>query len=118
MMSFGILGYKRYIITFFLQFLKIKTFEFYSYHEMGVYDLPAEISFVTRAKRDQIIFVGHSMGNTMFYVMAIEKPEVAEKVIAALCLSPVAFVNDMKSPIKLFAPFSQEFEVCLKRINK
>lgn len=78
---------------------------------MGVYDLPAEIFHVTRVSGQKVIYVGHSMGSTMFYVMAIEKPEVASEIKAAFCLSPVAFVNDIKSPMKMFAPLSYEFEV-------
>ena len=51
------------------------------------------------------------MGTTGFMVMANKHPELQEKIILASLLAPVAFVGDMKSPIKLIAPFADSLEV-------
>jgi lysosomal acid lipase/cholesteryl ester hydrolase len=54
------------------------------------------------------------MGTTGFMVMANKHPELQEKIILASLLAPVAFVGDMKSPIRLIAPFADSLEVFLK----
>ena len=54
---------------------------------------------------------GHSMGTTGFMVFANKHPELQEKIILANLLAPVAFVGDMKSPIRLIAPFADSLEV-------
>ena len=45
-------------------------------------------------------------------VMANKRPELQEKIILANLLAPVAFVEHMKSPIRLIAPFADSIEVC------
>ena len=54
---------------------------------------------------------GHSMGTTGFMVMANKHPELQEKIILANFLAPVAYMGDMKSPIRLIAPFVDSLEV-------
>jgi len=40
-----------------------------SWHEMGVYDIPAVLNFVlTHTGQPDLYYVGHSMGTTMFFV--------------------------------------------------
>lgn len=79
---------------------------------MGIYDLPAMISYITNVKK-QILhtYVGHSMGTTAFYVMAIENPQITRTVQAMISLAPVAFIEHLKSPIRFLAPFANEYEV-------
>ena len=44
-------------------------------------------------------------------VMANKRPELQEKIILANLLAPVAYVDHMKSPIRLIAPYSESIEV-------
>ena len=46
-----------------------------------------------------------------FMVMANKRPDLQEKVILANLLAPVAYVDHMKSPIRLIAPFADSIEV-------
>lgn len=78
---------------------------------MGNYDLPAEISYIARMKKGNITYIGHSMGTTMFYAMAIDRPETASKIDRMFSLAPIAFMNHLKSPVRLLAPFLHEIEV-------
>lgn len=78
---------------------------------MAIYDLPAELEHVSKIKQDKMIYIGHSMGTTMFFAMAIDKPKVAENIKAMFALAPVAFLNHIKSPVRLFVPFLKELEV-------
>ncbi|XP_044749500.1 lipase 3-like [Coccinella septempunctata] len=82
----------------------------FSWHEMGVYDLPAVIQFIstTTGKGGQILYVGHSMGTTMFYVFSSLKPEIAKLVKFMVSLAPVAYMKYVRSPIRYLTPFVNE----------
>jgi lysosomal acid lipase/cholesteryl ester hydrolase len=70
-----------------------------SWHEMGVYDLPAEIDYIlTYTTQKNLRYVGHSMGTTMFYVLMSKKPEYNAKISHMVALAPVAFLRNTKSP--------------------
>ena len=53
------------------------------------------------------------MGTTAFLAMAATNPDMREKIIMANLLSPVAFMEHMKSPVRLFAPYAEDIEVDL-----
>ncbi|XP_075229761.1 uncharacterized protein LOC142329238 [Lycorma delicatula] len=66
----------------------------FSFHESGIYDLPAFINKIQdRTKASQIIYIGHSMGTTVFLVMASQRPEYAKKIKLAVLLAPVCFIT-------------------------
>ncbi|XP_065217917.1 lipase 3-like [Planococcus citri] len=72
----------------------------FSWHEMGVYDLPASIDYILAAtKQKDLIYVGHSMGTTMFYVMASVRPQYNSKIRLMISLSPVAYMGHIKSSV-------------------
>ncbi|XP_066998920.2 lipase 3 [Anabrus simplex] len=71
----------------------------FSWHEMGVYDLPAVIDYILeRTGEEKLFYIGHSMGTTMFYVMASEKPEYNNKIRAMFSLAPVAYMSHAGTP--------------------
>lgn len=75
----------------------------YSWHEMGVYDLPAVVDYVLNATGQQKLdYIGHSMGTTMFYVLLSERPQYNSKIWAMFSLAPVAFLSHMTSPLRSF----------------
>nr|CAD7402545.1 unnamed protein product [Timema cristinae] len=85
----------------------------FSWDEMGLYDLPAalELSLEVTGQK-QLYYIGHSMGTTMFFVLASSRPKyTATKVKAMFALAPVAFLEHAKSPIRILAPFSHDIEV-------
>ncbi|XP_012528143.1 lipase 3 isoform X2 [Monomorium pharaonis] len=76
----------------------------FSYHELGIYDLPAMIDYVLHMTRhEKIYYVGHSEGTTQFWVMASEKPEYNSKIILMIGLAPAAFSGNIRGPIKKLA---------------
>ncbi|KYM76202.1 Lysosomal acid lipase/cholesteryl ester hydrolase [Atta colombica] len=84
----------------------------FSFHEMGIYDLPAMISYITNITSHPLhTYIGHSMGTTSFYIMAVEHPEIARMVQMMISLAPAVFVNHMKSPIRYFSRFVQKLEI-------
>ncbi|XP_072762482.1 lipase 3-like [Anoplolepis gracilipes] len=73
----------------------------FSFNEMGIYDLPAMITFITNMRSQPLhTYIGHSMGTTSFYIMASECPEIARRVKMMISLGPGAYINNMKSPLK------------------
>ncbi|KAL0127530.1 hypothetical protein PUN28_003064 [Cardiocondyla obscurior] len=84
----------------------------FSYHEMGVYDLPAMISYITNKTSQQLYtYIGHSMGTTASYIMATERPEIARMVRMIISLAPAAFLEHMKSPLRYFANIANEYQI-------
>ncbi|KAL0110379.1 hypothetical protein PUN28_013789 [Cardiocondyla obscurior] len=75
----------------------------FSWHEIGVYDLPAMIDYVLKTTgREKLFYLGHSQGTTAFFVMASERPEYQDKIQAMVAMAPVAFCSRMNNPILQF----------------
>lgn len=91
-----------------------KTFWSFSFHEMGIYDLPAIIDYVLlQTKVSKLHFIGHSQGTAAFFVMASEKPEYNEKIEIMHALAPIAFLKHVVSPpLRALAPFVFSAKVC------
>ncbi|RZB40755.1 Abhydro lipase domain containing protein, partial [Asbolus verrucosus] len=71
----------------------------FSWHEIGLYDVPAMVDYIiTTTGQNKIFHVGHSQGTTAFYVMCSMKPEYNKKIRAHFSMAPVAFVSHMISP--------------------
>lgn len=84
-----------------------KQFWNFTWHEIGVYDLPTSISYVLeKTNSNYLYYGGHSQGTTAMYVLLTMKPEYNDKIKAFFSLAPIAFMNHLKSPLfRLLAPF-------------
>lgn len=51
------------------------------------------------------------MGTTMAFALCAMRPEYNVKFKAIFALAPIAFMTNVKSPIRLLAPFSKDIEV-------
>lgn len=72
----------------------------FSWHEIGVIDLPTKIDYIlkqTGAK--SLYYSGHSQGTTVFYVMTSMKPEYNKKIKVHVSLAPIGFMNHLTSPL-------------------
>ncbi|XP_045106990.1 lipase 3-like [Portunus trituberculatus] len=88
-----------------------KAFWQFSWHEMGVYDLPAVIDHVLNVTGEtRLKYLGFSMGTTVFWVMLSERPEYAKKVSVMAALGPVAYTQHVRGPLKVMAPFVSMIE--------
>ncbi|XP_043524712.1 lipase 3-like, partial [Frieseomelitta varia] len=59
-------------------------FWMFSWHEIGTYDIPAMIDHITeKTEQKKIFMISHSQGSTAFFVMASERPEYQEKIVAS-----------------------------------
>lgn len=88
---------------------------------MGVYDLPASIDYIlARTRQRDLFYIGHSMGTTMFYVMASVRPEYNAKIRLMISLSPVAYMGHIKSTVfrVLYGPLGVSIPVKSSDINR
>lgn len=77
-----------------------------------MYDLPASIDYVlTKTNTSQLHYIGYSMGTTVFYIFASGRPEYQNKIRSQISLAPVAYLTNMKSPIRFIAPFGKIINV-------
>lgn len=85
----------------------------YSFHEMGIYDLPATIDYILEhTNHTQLYYVGHSMGSCMFFVMCALRPEYNSKIRAQISLAPVGYVHHMTSMLIGLVPYASQIQVC------
>lgn len=79
----------------------------YSWHQIGLYDLPAMIDYtLATAGQAKTFYIGHSQGTTAFFVMCSMKPEYNSKIRAMFSLAPIAYMNHMTSPfLQIIARF-------------
>ncbi|KAF6202295.1 hypothetical protein GE061_004693 [Apolygus lucorum] len=62
----------------------------FTFHETGIYDLPAFIDFILRKTgHKKIGYAGLSLGTTFCFVLLSEKPEYNEKIYLAILFVPV-----------------------------
>ncbi|KAF2901738.1 hypothetical protein ILUMI_04466 [Ignelater luminosus] len=68
----------------------------YSFHEIGVYDIAAQVDYVNRFRNQKIIYIGFSLGTTTATIYSSTYPEIAEnKVKIFIKLAPFIFTNGM-----------------------
>ena len=85
---------------------------------MAKYDLPTMLNkALDTTGQTQLFYIGHSMGTTTVMAMSDIHPEMKEKIILANLLAPVAYVEHMRSPIALIAPFANILEVMLENMQ-
>ncbi|XP_044748342.1 lipase 3-like [Coccinella septempunctata] len=73
---------------------KAKFWDF-SWHESGIYDLPATIDLILNTTgQSKLYYFGHSRGTTAFFVMASELPEYNQKIRLMTSLAPVTFMEN------------------------
>ncbi|XP_031838473.1 lipase 3 [Nomia melanderi] len=91
----------------------------FSWHESGIYDLPAMIKHVAQYKQQNLrAYIGFSMGTTCFYVMATERPEVTKYLQSVYNLAPVVYMKHVESPLKYFAPIATNFKTIFSLLGE
>ncbi|CAL8134258.1 unnamed protein product [Orchesella dallaii] len=79
----------------------------FSFHEMGIYDVPAVTNkILSETNSRKIFYIGHSMGTTQYFIALSELPEMNDKIAAGFLLAPTAYMGHVKreSPLRLLAP--------------
>ncbi|XP_018058127.1 PREDICTED: lipase 1-like [Atta colombica] len=78
----------------------------FSFHELGIYDVPAMILYITKiTSRPLHAYIGHSLGSTASYIMAAERPEITRMVRIIISLAPAVILKRVTTPLRLFCTF-------------
>lgn len=80
---------------------------------MGKYDVPAILNFIlSKTGHDKLIYIGHSMGCSMFFVAMSTYPELGSKIELMIALAPAVSLGHSASPVmRTLAPFVKQVEV-------
>ncbi|KAK1306174.1 Triacylglycerol lipase 2 [Acorus calamus] len=70
----------------------------WSWDELMAYDLPATLAYVHDQTAQKIHYVGHSLG-TLIALASFSKLQLLDIVRSAALLSPIAYLEDVSSPI-------------------
>uniref|UniRef100_A0A1B6GJH8 Lipase n=1 Tax=Cuerna arida TaxID=1464854 RepID=A0A1B6GJH8_9HEMI len=92
----------------------------FSFHEAGMYDLPAFINTILNyTGSEQIHYVGHSMGTSVYYVMCSLRPEYNHLVRTAVHLAPVVYGlrKTLTSSLQLMLQNAEDIAGVLKKQN-
>ncbi|XP_059621164.1 lipase 3-like [Phlebotomus argentipes] len=91
----------------------------FSWHEIGVYDLPAMIDYTLEATGQiKLSYVGHSQGTTSLFIMLSLRPEYNNVIKSAHALAPVVFLKNLKSPlIRALAPLVDTVDTLTKLLG-
>ncbi|XP_037046125.1 lipase 3-like [Bradysia coprophila] len=74
----------------------------FSFHEIGMYDLPAIIDYaLDKGDTTSLTYCGYSQGTTVFFVLLSMRPEYNSKISTAFLKAPVAY---MRFPLPLVMP--------------
>ncbi|KAL0902586.1 hypothetical protein ABMA27_000422 [Loxostege sticticalis] len=79
----------------------------FSWHEIGQYDLSSVIDYIQNQndKVEQLHFIGHSMGCTALLALLSTYPGYNQLLKSAVLLAPLAFMYEIKGPMRLLADF-------------
>ncbi|ODN01621.1 Lipase 3 [Orchesella cincta] len=88
----------------------------FSFHEMGMYDLPAMLDYVTKiTQKPKAHYIGFSMGTTLFFSGLSKRPEYSDKIGIGIAMGPSTFQKYFfNSWAKVIAPFTWFIQVFQK----
>ncbi|KPJ06301.1 Lipase 1 [Papilio machaon] len=90
----------------------------FSFHESGFYDLPAIIDTVLHMTGEKKInAIGHSQGNTIFYVLGSTRPEYNDKINILIALAPICFLQNVPPPLSTIIKVSPGLDKLAKTLN-
>lgn len=96
---------------------KQKEYWSFSWHEIGVYDLPAMIDHIlAKTNRKKLNYIGFSQGTTVFFVMASMRPDYNDKILDAHLMAPVASLKDQFNTfytkfVRFYTPLRRASEI-------
>lgn len=82
-----------------------KSFKYwdFTFHEIAVKDLPSCIDYILEiTDNEQISYVGHSQGATVFFVLMSQLPEYNKKINVMHALAPILSIKFCKHPLTSF----------------
>lgn len=92
----------------------------FSWHEMGMFDLPAIVDFILNyTKQEQLHYVGHSQGGTIVTILLSERPEYNDKIASVHMIAGAVFVVKNAAPTVIIPILKniRELMVCSDKLK-
>ncbi|KAF5289954.1 hypothetical protein FQR65_LT11701 [Abscondita terminalis] len=90
----------------------------FSVHEHGIYDLPAQLSYVRTITRQKLLYIGYSLGTMAMYVYGVTYPEqAADQIKIFINLAPSTYLNNSRSVVKYLVPYWHLAEPIVQKIT-
>ncbi|XP_033224854.1 lipase 3-like [Belonocnema kinseyi] len=90
----------------------------FSWHEMGIYDLPTTINYVLNNTNQRNLNLGcFSQGCTQTCVMGSLKPEYNKKIKFVLALAPAVFWTYVGGIVRSLIPFTRKMVSLFERVG-
>ena len=84
----------------------------YRFDHIGQIDVPAQLNYILElTKQSTLSYVGHSQGTLTFFIAMETHPELNSKINQMFALAPATKLENMKSPLRLLAPYIDSLEV-------
>lgn len=94
-----------FIIYYFLLY-------FFSFHEMGVYDMTTTIDFILKnTGYSKLDVVGYSLGTTISLVCLTDRPEYNSKINKLVLMAPTSRLKSSGMPLKMLRQYSSFLKV-------
>ncbi|XP_063366211.1 lipase 3-like [Cydia amplana] len=92
----------------------------FTFHEVSQHDLPAVIDYIMENKGwdAKLNYIGHSMGTSVLFALLSTKTHYNKILRAGYALAPVAFMTEIKSPIRLLARFADDIDFLLNLLGQ
>ena len=86
---------------------------------MAKYELPTMVNFILKKTgQSSLYYAGHSQGSLMAFAELSRNQPLAKKIKAVFALGPVAYLGNMKSPLKYLSDYLPELEVYVHIFTK
>ena len=80
---------------------------------MGRYDIPASVDYILeKTGHSKLSFVGYSLGSALFFVSAVQSPQLNDKIQVMIGMGPTARVTTMYNIFYFVAPLDVPMQVC------
>lgn len=90
----------------------------FSAHEIGYYDVPANIDFVLKKTGEQrLSIIGYSEGTMAMYVLGATRPEYNDKVKVLISLAPICFIQNTGLFMTLVLQMAPILNIGLEALN-
>ncbi|XP_045465370.1 lipase 1-like isoform X2 [Harmonia axyridis] len=74
----------------------------FSWHEIGLYDLSSIVDYILNVtRRNNLYYVGHSQGGTIFYVLTSLRPEYQKKFAQVSLMAPGGLMGHFNNSLML-----------------
>lgn len=84
----------------------------FSYHEISVIDMPVYIDYILDVTNEpKIIFLGHSQGTTVSYILLSERPEYNDKIELIISYGATAYLAHTAPAFRIVASAVDVVEV-------